>query len=473
MTMFEPRRQHPVAAISNVLKIVREMIVPIIIFLLVGRGGDMSMAAYLSVLSLFVLIMLIWGIADWMFYRFRIEDDELRIEYGIFVKKKLYIPRHRIQVIDVTAGPIQRLFGLVSLQVQTAGESKPEAEISAITRDIAERIRTELMPEEAEPDLVDETVENKTRYLASRRISRKHLLIAATTSGSFGVVLSILGTIFAQVDHVIDESEMQQFLEQAAQTGTQFLIYAIITMVVLAWLLALLGTLIRFAGFTVHKKKDELVIQRGLFERKTMTIPYKRIQAVRIVEGVLRQPFGYATLYVESAGFGDEGGQSTVLFPLIHRSKIQDFISEMVPEYNDAAELIKPPPRAITRYIIKTSIPVLIVAGIIAYFIFQSYFPLLLAIIGVIWGVLRFRDARIGTTDKTLVMRFRRLARTTAFIKRYRIQAADASSSPIQRRRDLISVTATVASGSSGTSFTVDELETGYREDFISWVANV
>lgn len=475
MMMSEPRRQHPVAAITNVLRILREMLIPIIIILVVGGGGDRPLIANLTGLGLIVFVLLIWGILSWMFYTYRIEEDELRIEYGIFVKKKLYIPRHRIQVIDVTAGPIQRLFGLVSLKVQTAGESKPEGEISAVTREVAEQVREELMPEETTEPLA-EAIDSpssvqKNNILSSRRISRGHLLIAASTSGSFGVVLSILGTIFAQADHVFSESEVEAFVEQAAQSGTQVLIYAAIIMVILAWLLALLGTLIRFAGFTINKKKDELVIQRGLFERKTMTIPYKRIQAVRIVEGILRQPFGYATLYVESAGYGDEGGQSTVLFPLIHRSKISEFIEEMVPEYYDSPELLKPPPRAITRYMIKTALPVLIIAGILTLAATQGYYALFLALPALLWGILRFRDARIGTTDNTLLMRFRRLARTTAIIKKYRIQSADSTSSFIQRRRDLISVSTTIASGSSGSSFTVDELDDSYHNQFISWLA--
>ena len=471
--MSEPRRQHPVAALTNVLRILREMLIPILIILIVGGGGERPLMQNLVGLGFLVTILLGWGILSWIFYSYRIEEDELRIEYGIFVKKKLYIPRHRIQVIDVTAGPVQRLFGLVSLKVQTAGETKPEAEISAVTRQTADQIRETLMPDEAvdaEADDHSQAFGTRNNILSSRYISRKHLLIAASTSGSFGVVLSILGTIFAQADHVVSESEIEAFVEQAAQSGTQILIIAAIIMVILAWLLALLGTLIRFAGFTVSKKKDELIIQRGLFERKTMTIPYKRIQAVRIVEGILRQPFGYATLYVESAGYGDEGGQSTVLFPLIHRSRINEFIEEMVPEYADTADLTKPPPRAVIRYMIKTSLPVLIISGIITLASAGGYYLLGLILPAILWGVLRHKDARIGSTDKTLIMRFRRLARTTAFIKKYRIQSADTSSTFFQRRRDLISVSATVASGSSGSTFTVDELDLSYRSAFINWL---
>jgi putative membrane protein len=58
------------------------------------------------------------------------------------------------------------------------------------------------------------------------------------------------------------------------------------------------------AGFTLSREGDFLYVKRGLLERREATIPLARIQAVRISEGVLRQPFGLASLRVESAGYG-------------------------------------------------------------------------------------------------------------------------------------------------------------------------
>src|SRR5918997_498766 len=64
------------------------------------------------------------------------------------------------------------------------------------------------------------------------------------------------------------------------------------------------------AGVTLSRSPDGkyLHISRGLLERHESTVPLARIQAIRVVEGVLRQPFGLASLRVESAGFGAETG---------------------------------------------------------------------------------------------------------------------------------------------------------------------
>src|SRR5690606_28173154 len=75
------------------------------------------------------------------------EDDELRIESGLFVKKKRYIPFDRIQSLDYTEGIFHRPFGLVKVKVETAGGSsmkKAEGELTAITKAAADRIKIEL-----------------------------------------------------------------------------------------------------------------------------------------------------------------------------------------------------------------------------------------------------------------------------------------------------------------------------------------
>ena len=66
---------------------------------------------------------------------------------------------------------------------------------------------------------------------------------------------------------------------------------------VLAWVIALIGTMLKYANFNVIKKEHDLVISQGLLERRQITIPLKRIQAIRINENIVRQWLGYGTVY--------------------------------------------------------------------------------------------------------------------------------------------------------------------------------
>ncbi len=460
----EPRRQHPVATLTFVLRTLREMIIPIILVFFLGQGGNSPLFTWWGI-SLMILALLTVGFIGWLRFTWRVENDELRIEQGLLVRKKRYVPRDRIQAIDISSGPVQRLFGLVRLNVLTAGGSAPEAAISAITRQDARAIQHALKVEARSSEAPEEAASYPVY-----RISRSRLLLAASTAGSFGIALSIVGTVMAQINQVVTEEQMIDFIESwAGGISSDFWISFVIVAVVAAWLLSLFGTLLRFSGFTLTRNDRELQIRRGLFEKKQITIPFHRIQAVRVVDGILRQPFGYAMVYVENAGFGDEGGKTTVVFPLMHRGELKRFLQEMLPDYDVELPGVRPPGRAFLRYQIKTVVPALIAASAVAwYFAFYWLIPAIFVVAGLI-GYIRYLDAAAGFEGEHGFMRFRRLARTTVVFHRRRVQSISVLANWFQRRKALCSVMVTVASGSGGAMFRVDHLDESVRREWLGW----
>lgn len=464
LPISRPRRQHPVATLTFVFQTLRELIVPIILIFFLGQGGNSPLFTWWG-LSLMLSVLLVTGIINWLRFTWRVEDDELRIEQGLLVRKKRYVPRDRIQAIDVSSGPLQRLFGLVRLNVLTAGGSSPEAKISAITRSDARAIQEALQVEARDP----ETAGQESEWPVYR-ITRKRLLLAASTAGSFGVALSIVGTVMAQINQVVTEEQMIEFLESwIGSTTTDFWITFVVLAVLAAWLLSLFGTLLRFSGFTLARNGRELYIRRGLFEKKQITIPYHRIQAVRVVEGILRQPFGFAMVYVENAGFGDEGGKTTVVFPLIRKRELQTFLEDMLPEYDVVLPGVRPPGRAFLRYQIRTVVPALVAASALAWFLgWYWLIPVIFAAAGLI-GYIRYKDAAAGFEGGRGFLRFRRLARTTVLFHRRRVQSLSVLANWFQRRKELCSVVVTVASGTRGAEFRVDHLDASVREEWRGW----
>lgn len=466
-----PRRQHPVAALTFVLRTIREMLVPLVIFFFLGRGGESPLFTWWG-FSLLAVTLLLIGLASWMRFTWRVEENELRIEQGLFVRKKKYVPRERIQAIDISSGPLQRLFGLVQLQVRTAGESGPEAGITALAVEDARAIQQALESSDSSRSAPNESV--LPEQAAVWRLSRKRLMLAASTAGSFGVALSIIGTLMAQINQVVDENTLIEFIERTAGgIGTELWVSLVIVAIILAWLLSVFGTLLRFSGFTLTRNSRELIIQRGLFEKKQITIPFHRIQAVRIVEGVLRQPFGYAMIYVENAGFGDEAGKTTVLAPLLHRSEAETFFSEMLPFFKRTSPKEHPPGRAFMRYQIKTGVPVIIATLLLAWLFSLIWLPLIVLPAGALLAWLRYRDAAAGFDGDWACMRFRNLARTTAYMQRQRIQSFSVQSNWFQRRKKLVSLVSVVASGRSGTTFSADHYDQQSTDNWRGWFSQL
>ena len=143
---------HPISAFLNFIKGLKELIFPFIIIFgvnLFGGGGasvsERGMQGLMPLLigGIVLIIMLISGLIKWHRFVYWFEEGELRIEYGLFVKKKRYIPFERIQSLNYTEGIFHRPLGLVKVKVETAGTGKigqAEVELTAISREDAERI---------------------------------------------------------------------------------------------------------------------------------------------------------------------------------------------------------------------------------------------------------------------------------------------------------------------------------------------
>lgn len=270
-------------------------------------------------------------------------------------------------------------------------------------------------------------------------------------------------------DNLVSERLFDRIYESVAPGSILALVLIALAVGLFAWLLAIGGTILSYAGFSLSREGDFLYIKRGLLEKREATIPLARIQAVRIVEGVLRQPFGLALLRVESAGYGagtEDVAVSTTIFPLLPRREAVELLKEAAPEFAVEPELRPLPRRSLRRYVFRSTILVLliaIVAGVQLAFVLNSVpagFSLLpLVIPAALYGWLRWRDAGWEVVDDRLVARSRTLGRTTSIAPRRRLQSRSVVRSPFQRRARLATFRVRVASSGGGTEINVVDLD--------------
>lgn len=467
--MSEPRRQHPVAGLTQLLRVLKDNWLTLLVLFFLGTGSESSWALY-AMLG-FTGVGAVGGMISWWRFTYCVQDGELQIRQGIFVRKQLYLTRERIQVIDISAGLLQRMFNLVSVEVKTAGSTSKEAKIDAITHTEAEELKRLLRhgPSAMEYDATPPSQLYKLGY--------RDLFLSALTSGNLGITLSIVGGAFSQLDQVIDEQQAVRFFEWIvpASSSINFVFVAILFVLVVSWILSILGSLIKYYDFTLQVKEHELLIKRGLFEQKQLTIPFDRIQAIQIKEELLRQPFGYAAVQLESAGYADEqhSQNSTVLFPFIKKKEVGQFLARVLPEYAVETPTVSPPPLALRRYLFRMLWLSLIV--IIPTYIFIPYGSMSLIILApaLLLGWAQYRDARIGVAGHTMRIRWRLLSRRTAIVKKYRVQSASVKQSPFQQRLGLMDYEVTVTSGSSGRTYKVRELDEEAGQHFLGWLSPV
>ena len=76
-----------------------------------------------------------WGYAE--------REDDLLVRRGVMFARLSVVPYGRMQFIDVTAGPLERAFGLATVRLHTAAAAT-DARIPGLAREEAARMRDRL-----------------------------------------------------------------------------------------------------------------------------------------------------------------------------------------------------------------------------------------------------------------------------------------------------------------------------------------
>ncbi len=466
--MSEPKRQHPAAAVAHAADYIRQHYITLIVLVVIGVGKE-NLFSLVFIFGPFVLI-LISGIVKWYWFTYQIVDQELQVKQGIITQNNIYIPFNRIQAIDISRAPVQRLFGLVSLEVKTAGKSSKEAKIHAIRLEEAEQIKATLR-EGASDTIIEKTEQEQKKEVLVYKLPTKNLLIAALTSNKLLLILSLLAIIEQVFSEIYDYDKLFDLVQNYwhLYATSSVIILLIIGLLIVAWLISFGYTIIINYNFSITVRKDELLISRGLIKNIQLTIPRDRIQAISIKEGILRQPFGYASLLLEDAGYA-----TTTLFPLIAKEKIPAFLSEVLPEYHIENKTIQTPVplSGLRRYLLRKVwklLPVIILCWI---FIPYGIYAWLLLIPGFLLGWLQYKDAGIRVDDNTIILRSRILSKQTGIIKKYRMQAVKVHQNPFQARLHLGDFSLYVISGNNKRRFRVRELPRQFSFKYWNWFSH-
>jgi membrane protein YdbS with pleckstrin-like domain len=76
-------------------------------------------------------------------WKYAEREDELLVTHGVMFRELVVVPYGRMQFVDVTAGPLERSFGLATVELHTATPAT-DAKIPGLTPDEAARLRDRL-----------------------------------------------------------------------------------------------------------------------------------------------------------------------------------------------------------------------------------------------------------------------------------------------------------------------------------------
>lgn len=110
-------------------------------------GYDVSMGWVIFGIIVILLLILGYTILWVKLFRYEIAPDEFKKEYGVISKSYTSIPYQRIQNVDIKRSLLQRILGISTLKIQTAGSElrRSEGFVPGIDKQVAEEVREEIL----------------------------------------------------------------------------------------------------------------------------------------------------------------------------------------------------------------------------------------------------------------------------------------------------------------------------------------
>ncbi len=489
----EPRRAHPAGVLVYSAKFLGALLTPAIVLVAVlGTGDDprtivgILFVGALIVFGAGVAVALAW--AEWYRFTFHVEDRTLRVEHGLIVRRSTRLTPERIQSVDTRANLLFRILGLVTLDVHTAGRGQaPEVSIPALTEEDARALADELRSASRQA-AAGEAVEGGEGAADSvpggeagpapagpawRLSTRDLVLVSVTSSAGLLAMAALAPVVGAFVPAFVGDMPVAEILPAGSAVFFVFIGLMLVFFLIVAWVMGSVATALMYWDFLCVRTGGDVRIERGLLQRETRNVPLGRVQAVRLIEGPLRQAIGRVTVGVDAAGIASGQGQQmgpTVLHPLLSRAEAIRFLDLMVPGHT-GPRLEGLPRSARRRYVIRAVAPALLVTVPVAVIVPYGWFALVVPVLAGAYGLLAYADAGWAVHGGVLALRYRVAARTTAVVRRERIQSVAVSQHPLQAIAGLGTLVVRVASSPQPATFSLAHVDFAEAIGVVEWVS--
>ncbi len=476
-------RLHPIYLIIETARALRSAIPFLVVTILGGAPWWVNAA-------LFVIVMIV-AVAQWQVKKYSVISGVLRLRTGVFNRMVRVVPITRITALDATRSFVQRLVGVWGLKVQSPGDRHGSAVVlGSLSGRRLDELRAALdvreptpasapsqqpgtsaaaSSSESPPSAATATGRSRSdsstiqRYLSWRRsestaaptaspdvvavLRTREMLFAAVTNNTIPLIFGVAVVVWYRFSAFVP-SRAADFMHTTVEPRGS--VAVLVALVVVAVVLGIINSALRLNNFTLVRDGAVLRKHAGLLGTQTGTIPVKRVQGVRIVEGLWRAPFGYCSLQVEVAGIGAANVTHRTLFPLLKTAHARALISRALPEMHwPDAPLRRLPERIHRRY---RTVPLEYGAGFTVLLLFLPGWWRLLALapLPLAWllAALRARESAWHLDDRSVILRWRRvLARNTVIAHRTGVHRTEWESSPWKARAGVAGFTMRFSSG--------------------------
>ncbi|TXH22971.1 MAG: hypothetical protein E6Q95_01135 [Chitinophagaceae bacterium] len=402
---------------------------------------------YFSI-GLFVLVTLFLALKEYFFLFYQLDNTNIIIHNGLVKKSKTIIPIKNIQNINTKSNWIQKILGITTIIIDTAGSNKEEAEFMIKQKDLPvfknsllnNNSSTDGITQEDKPNAINtyHTIfETQTTDILKLGFSANHL----------ETMLVVAGFIFSQMNEL--EKFFKEGVHQATDTASNFVaqslqtiwgILLIVFMVlVFTILISIFRSLLKYFDYKIQKTNHGFFIQYGLFSTIEKIIPQHKIQWVSWTANALRSQLKLYEFKFLISGEEDIKNKLKAHVPITQEALLAQLTKDYLPinSFHLEQKIQIQKPYIFIQLLLKI-IPIFIILFILGYFLNAELLYFLL--IPFYWGlkiILKQRNSYLQYNETGVLLHLKSFGKKIILLRWDKLQSVSLQQSGFQKRAQL------------------------------------
>lgn len=338
---------------------------------------------------------------------------EFNLYSGIITKHHVHVPYMRVQSVNHRAQLLQRIFGVCTVKIETAGgAANKSVTIPYVSLSAAEDLRFELFARKA---AIEQGATLVVRPRAEQAGSAANLAgapvhpdalraRAQAAAGEGGAPSNVFDAttadlqswrgLFADERNLLERVSFEFGLSNkellftafsqsfvmlfvalvgvGSIAGTfgsllgggldvSFAVGALLVTFAICWIAVIAGSVVRNGGFKARRRGSRIEVERGLLQRDFSGIDIDRIQSINIKQSFVRRCMGYCEVSLGRIDTASADSSKTneprldasglIIHPFVKLDRVDELLSGLLPEFADRPQLreVSPLPRVSAR----------------------------------------------------------------------------------------------------------------------------
>lgn len=382
--------------------------------------------------------------------------EEFVLQKGVFNSQTISLPFNKIQQVNLRRNLVQRLIGVYSVLIDTAGSKEKEVEIKALSRIKAEKLAELLISySRLEENIQQEEKEEKAAEDWHFSLNILQLLKLGLISNYLrGLLLLITFYLTLKDQFFLNKFIPAEFIMVEPNLDSPLSVWKIILLLLAIITVTVADTFIKYYGLRLKKSKSGLQVEMGLRKNKKVSLKAKRVQAIEILNNPFQQRLNLQKIKFFLASSPNDPEKSITTIPGISQELLSKILGYMhVNPIKKQVTQIIPNKLLIFKKISAGFLPLLLIPIISKFYNLNLPLKWLIIIISVYsvillgYQLLYFRSLRLSFSEEFILKNSGVWENKQQYLEIWKLQAVSISQPLWYRKKNLVTLTFHSAGG--------------------------